>query len=539
MGSVEQLHETVRDAAATLVGDSAVARAVKLERPPRAELGDYSTNAALLLAPKLGLPPRDVAQTLAIELGSRLGSVLARTEVAGPGFLNLFLSDQWLAAALGGVLEAGDRFGAAEKAAAARIDVEFVSANPTGPLHIGHARGAAYGDALSRLLAFRGFEITREFYINDYGSQVRKLGESVAAIARGEPVASDGYHGDYVATLVPAERALQLDIDELSREALAACLEQIRASLERFGVRFDVWFSERSLHESGAVERVLERLAANGESYRSEGALWLRTSTHGDDKDRVLERSDGDTTYFASDIAYLEDKRSRGFDRMIYVWGSDHHGYEARMKSACAALGGDPETVELIALQFVHLVGGGGARVAMSKREGEYVTLAALGEPVGVDGARYFLRARAADPTGALDSARAGSRSADNPVYYVQYAHARIASLLAKLGSDRVEEALGEVAPVPSLHPSERALLKRLLAFPADLEDAAERRAPHRVATAVLDIAQQFTAFYRDCHVVGAKPRASESLRIALALATQRTLAISLGLLGVSAPDRM
>jgi arginyl-tRNA synthetase len=539
MGSLEQLHETVRDAAAALAGDGAVARAVKLERPPRAELGDYSTNAALLLAPKLGLPPREVAQTLAIELGGRLGSALARTEVAGPGFLNLFLSDQWLAAALGGVLEAGDRFGAAEQAAAARINVEFVSANPTGPLHIGHARGAAYGDALSRLLAFRGFEITREFYINDYGSQVRKLGESVAAIARGEPVASDGYHGDYVATLVPAERARQLDIDELSREALAACLEQIRASLERFGVRFDVWFSERSLHESGAVERVLERLAANGETYRSEGALWLRTSTHGDDKDRVLERSDGDTTYFTSDIAYLEDKRSRGFNRMIYVWGSDHHGYEARMKAASAALGSDPETVELIALQFVHLVGGGGARVAMSKREGEYVTLDELVEQVGVDAARYFLLARSHDTTVELDSDLAVSRSADNPVYYVQYAHARIASLLARLGSDRVKEALDEVAPVHSLHPSERALLKRLLTFPADLEDAAERRAPHRVATAVLDIAQQFTAFYRDCHVVGATPRASESLRIALSMATQRTLAISLGLLGVSAPDRM
>jgi arginyl-tRNA synthetase len=539
MGSLEQLHQTVRDAAATLAGDSAVARAVKLERPPRPELGDYSTNAALLLAPKLGLPPREVAQTLAVELGGRLGNALARTEVAGPGFLNLFLSDQWLAAALGGVLEAGDRFGAAELAATARINVEFVSANPTGPLHIGHARGAAYGDALSRLLAFRGFAITREFYINDYGSQVRKLGESVAAIARGEPVASDGYHGDYVAKLVPAERARQLDIDELSREALAACLEQIRTSLERFGVHFDVWFSERSLHESGAVERVLERLAANGESYRSESALWLRTSTHGDDKDRVLMRSDGDTTYFASDIAYLEDKRTRGFNRMIYVWGSDHHGYEARMKAACVALGGDPETVELIALQFVHLVGGGGARVAMSKREGEYVTLDELVEQVGVDAARYFLLARSHDTTVELDSDLAVSRSADNPVYYVQYAYARIASLMAKLGSDRVGEALGELSPVHSLHPSERALLKRLLTFPADLEDAAERRAPHRVATAVLDIAQQFTAFYRDCHVVGAKPRATESLRIALALATQRTLAIALGLLGVSAPDRM
>ena len=539
MGPLEELHQAVRDAAASLVGgDRAVARAVKLERPPRAELGDYSTNAALLLAPKLDLAPREVAEQLAVVLAARLGSGLARTEVAGPGFLNLYLSDRWLADALAGVLAAGDGFGSAELAAPTPINVEFVSANPTGPLHIGHARGAAYGDALARLLAFRGFDVTREFYVNDFGSQVRKLGESVRALALGESVPDDGYHGDYVAKLVPAERARELELDELSREALAACLEQIRASLERFGVHFDVWFSERSLHESGAVERVLAQLAALGESYSADGALWLRTTAHGDDKDRVLVRSGGETTYFASDIAYLEDKRSRAFQRMIYVWGSDHHGYESRMKAACAALGGDPDTVELIALQFVHLVGDG-VRVAMSKREGEYVTLDELVEEVGVDAARYFLLARSHDTTVELDSDLAVSQSADNPVYYVQYAHARIASLLAKLGPGRLEEALAEISPAEPLHPSERALIKRLLTFPWDLEDAAERRAPHRIASAVLDIAQQFTAFYRDCHVVGAEPRATESARIAIALASERTIAIALGLLGVSAPDSM
>ena len=346
IGPLEQLHDVVRDSAAALAGGGcAVARAVKLERPPRRDMGDYATNAALLLAPRLELPPRAVAEKLAVELAQRLGGGLDRTEVAGPGFLNLYLSGRWFADALAGVLAAGTRFGAVQQRDEARFNIEFVSANPTGPLHIGHARGAAYGDALARLLAFRGFDVTREFYINDFGTQVRKLGESVRAVALGEPVPEGGYHGDYVATLVPDDRARTLDIDELSREALAACLAQIRASLERFGVHFDVWFSERSLHEDGAVERAFTKLATAGESYAADGALWLRTTAHGDDKDRVLVRSDGEPTYFASDIAYLADKQARGFDRMIYVWGSEHHGYEGRMRAACESLGGAPEAV--------------------------------------------------------------------------------------------------------------------------------------------------------------------------------------------------
>jgi arginyl-tRNA synthetase len=539
MGPLEQLHAAVRDCAAALVdGDGAFAASAKLERPPRPELGDYSTNAALLLAPRLGVPPREVAERLGEKLAARLGGGLERTDVAGPGFLNLFVSDAWLTDALAGVLEAGDRFGSLEGAAHEPVDIEFVSANPTGPVHIGHARGAAYGDALARLLAFRGFDVTREFYVNDYGSQVRKLGESVRALARGEPVPEDGYHGEYVATLVDPQRAATLGIDELSREALAACLAQIKASLERFGVNFDVWFSERSLHDSGAVDAVLAQLAAQGESFTTEGALWLRTTAHGDDKDRVLVRSDGEPTYFCSDIAYLEDKRSRGFRRLLYVWGSDHHGYEARMKAACAALGGDPDSIELITFQFVHLVGGG-ERIAMSKREGEYVTLDELVDQVGVDAARFFLLARSHDTPVELDADLARRESGDNPVYYVQYAHARIASMLAKLQPGRVEQALAELAAFEPLHPSERALAKRLLAFPDNLADATERRAPHRVAAAALEIAQEFTAFYRDCRVVGAEPRQTESFRIALALASQRTIATALGLLGVGAPEVM
>jgi arginyl-tRNA synthetase len=540
MGPVEHLHEAVRGSAASLVGgDCALAAAVKLERPPRPELGDYSTNAALLLAPRLESSPRKVAGRLGAALEARLGGALDRTEVAGPGFLNLFVSDQWLIDALTGVIAAGERFGAVEIGAGESANLEFVSANPTGPVHIGHARGAAYGDALGRLMSFRGYDVTREFYVNDYGSQVRKLGESVRALALGEPVPEDGYHGDYVATLVPGERARTLDIDELSHEALAACLAQIRVSLERFGVSFDVWFSERSLHDGGAVEAALARLAELGETFSQEGALWLRTTARGDDRDRVLIRSDGQPTYFCSDIAYLENKRSRGFDRLVYVWGSDHHGYEPRMKAAWEALGGDRDAVELIAFQFVHLVVGGGARTAMSKREGEYVTLDELVERVGVDAARWFLLARSHDTTVELDVELATRQSSDNPVYYVQYAHARIASMLAKLEPGRVERALGALVAVEPLHPSERTLLKRLLAFPYDLADAAERRAPHRIAASALEIAQEFTAFYRDCRVVGAEPYETESLRIAIARAAQQTLATALGLLGVSAPEAM
>jgi arginyl-tRNA synthetase len=537
---LQTLHDSIRAAAAALAGDDGLldSASVKLEVPPRADLGDYSTNAPLLLAPRLGVPARELAQRLAGELGARLGSALERTEVAGPGFLNLYLRDEWFAQALSAVLAAGERFGAAALEQPLAIDVEFVSANPTGPLHIGHARQAAYGDALCAILAYRGYDVTREYYINDYGSQVTRLGETVRALARGEPVPDDGYHGDYVSTLVAPQRARELDLESLAAEAVQACLALIRASLERFGVHFDVWTSERALHERGAVERVLEALAEHGETYAADGALWLRTSAYGDDKDRVLMRTSGEHTYFTSDIAYLEDKRERGYGRLVYVWGADHHGYIARMKAACAALGGDPGALEIVIQQFVHLLGVEG-RTAMSKREGEYVTLDELVDEVGVDAARFFLLARSHDTTVDLDLDLAVRESAENPVYYVQYAHARIVSILDRAGTERVAQAVAHIAPVEPLHPSERALMRRLLAFPAELAEAAERRAPHRVASYALELAQDFTAFYRDCHVLGVEPAATESLRLALSVAARRTIARALELLGVSAPAQM
>jgi arginyl-tRNA synthetase len=541
--SLDGLRAAVLDAAATLAGEDVARRGeITLERPPRAELGDYSSNAALLLAPGLGQPPREVAQLLGGELEQRLGESLERFEVAGPGFLNLFLSDAWFGAALREVLCSGETFGAGGASPRERLLVEFVSANPTGPVHVGHARNAAYGDALARVLALHGHEVVREFYVNDAGSQVLKLGESIRALARGEEVAEDGYRGDYVKKLVAAlPEASTQGAAELGRAAVAVVMEQLRQSLAAFGVSFDIWAYESRLHagEPSPVDRVLELLEEHGHTYRSEGALWLRTSAYGDDKDRVLVRSNGEHTYFASDIAYHQDKRERGFERQIDVWGADHHGYVARMKAAYEALGGDPDHLEMLIMQLVHLVRRG-ERAQMSKRAGEFVTLDDLVQEIGVDAARWFLLSRSHDTTIDLDLDLAREQSAENPVYYVQYAHARIASVLAKAGAERVQRALAELGDVAELqHASEQRLVKELLVFPGEIQEAARRRAPHRIAAYALELAQQFTAFYRDCHVLDVQPPMMESLRIGLCVATQRTIAQALDLLGVGAPAEM
>jgi len=533
-----QLHETVLDAAAALVGeDGRDSLAVGLERPPQASFGDYSTNAALVLSPRLRRAPREVADQLGQELSSRLGDRLERVEVAGPGFLNVFLSDAWFERSLAEVAAAGEAFGGGGAASPERIDLEFVSANPTGPLTVAHGRHAAYGDALARILTFHGHEVTREFYVNDYGSQIRRLGESVRAWARGEPIPEDGYKGEYVADLVERERAKSLDLDELCVEALAACLAMVRTTLESFGVHFDAWVSERDLHDRGLVKTALEKLAEQEDTYTSDGALWLRTTTYGDDKDRVLERSGGDHTYFTSDIAYHVDKLARGFDRLIDVWGADHHGYTRRMQAVLRALS-VPDVLDIVILQFVHLIDGG-ERKAMGKRAGDFVTLDALIGEIGVDAARYFLVARSPDTTVDLDLALAVKHTNENPVYYVQYAHARICGVLAKAGEARVAEAVANPTAADPLHTSERALIKRVLAFGVEVAEAAERRAPHRIAVYALDLAQDFTAFYRDCRIVGAEPAQTESFRIVLALATRRTIERALDLLGLSAPTEM
>jgi arginyl-tRNA synthetase len=544
---VDQLREAVEAAAASAAGSDAPFPKSRpsLERPRQADHGDYATNAAMLLAPVMKAKPRDVADRLQSTLVDALGASLERVEVAGPGFLNLFLSDAWYVDGLAHVLGAGPTFGSGGAEVFEKIDVEFVSANPTGPLHVGHARNAAYGDALARLFSFVGHDVTREFYINDFGSQVANFGRSVQARARGEEVPEDGYVGDYVATLaLEIADAATRPVEDVGLEAVAMMVSRARASLHAFGVEFDVWFSEKSLHEedgsgSSGVSHGFDVLAAQGHSYRDEGALWLRTTDFGDDKDRVIERSTGEHTYFASDIAYAQSKRERGFDRMVYVLGADHHGYIGRMRAAYEALGGEPDRLDLLIMQFVHLVRGG-EKVSMSKRAGEFVTLDELVEEIGVDASRWFLLNRSHDTTIEVDLQLAKSETSDNPVYYVQYAHARIAAVLRKAGDVRVADALAEGFPPDlALHPSERALISKLLAWPAEAIDAAERRAVHRVASYALELAQAFSAFYRDCQVVGVEPVELESFRIALSVATQRTIGRALDLLGVSAPLEM
>jgi arginyl-tRNA synthetase len=544
--SPESLRRMLLATAAELAGvaDANGAGAqITLERPRRAQFGDYSTNAALLLAPGAGVAPRELAERLGGALQARLGASLERFEVAGPGFLNMFMSDAWLTAALAQALAAGAAFGAGGAAERERVLIEFVSANPTGPMHVGHARNAAYGDALARMLALQGHNVGREFYVNDAGTQVRKLGESIQALARGEAVAEDGYQGDYVADLANSlANAASADPAALGRAAVAIVIGQLAESLSAFRVSFDSWTYESALHEGdpSPVAHTLAILEQQGHTYRSDGALWLRTTDFGDDKDRVLVRSSGEHTYFASDIAYHQDKRERGFERQIDVWGADHHGYVHRMKAAYEALGGDPEELELLIMQLVHLMRSG-ERAQMSKRAGEFVSLDDLVAEIGVDAARWYLLARSHDTTVDLDLDLAAEQSSENDVYYVQYAHARIASMLAKVGAERVRSACAAVAELERepLDAAERALIEQLLAFPAELDEAAARRAPHRIAAYALALAQTFTAFYRDCHVVGAQPPALESSRIALCVLSGSTIARCLGLLGVDAPAQM
>jgi arginyl-tRNA synthetase len=530
---VSDLRGAVTQAAEDLRADGAVD--AKLDRPPRADFGDYSTNAAMLLAPTLGEPPRTIAERLGETLGERLGSAVERVEIAGPGFLNLFMTDAWYLDSLAAMRTAGSEFGRGD--AGERVQVEFVSANPTGPVTVAAARHAAYGDSLARILELAGNTVDREYYVNDAGTQIRKFGEAIGARARGEE--PEEYKGEYMIGL--AERipgASDGDPDEVAQLGVELTLHDIEETLQRFRVRMDRFFSERSLLESGAVERALENLEG---VYESEGALWLRTTALGDDKDRVLRRSTGELAYFGPDIAYHADKLSRGYDHLINVLGSDHHGYVKRIYAAWAALGGDPGAYEIVIMQFVNLLEGG-KRAQMSKRAGAIVTLDSLLDDIGVDAARWFLASRSADTSIDLDLELARSESQDNPVYYVQYAHARIASILRKAGDSRVDAALAADlgASDESFHPSARSLVKRLLEFPGEVREAGERRAPHRMTAYAHETAQEFSAFYRDCRVVGAAEEGGdEDVRLVICVLTKDVLARALDLLGVEAPDSM
>ncbi len=514
-----------------------------LERPPKPEFGDYSTNAAMLLAPVLGEQPRGTAEKLADELGRSLEGTIEKVEVAGPGFLNLFLSADWYRRAAGELAAAGDDLGrpvAPEGKVKERINVEFVSANPTGPGTAARGRHAALGDSIARLLEFTGHPVTREYYSNDRGGQIDLFGESIAARMKGEPVPEGGYEGEYVGELAKELQQEGLgtdDIDALSRRGTAQMLAAIEETLRRYGVVYDTWSSERALHESGAVERALEEVRHAGHVYESEGATWLRTTDFGDDKDRVLIRSEGDSTYFLSDIAYHRDKLERGSDRLINVLGADHHGYPPRLRAGLAVVGYDPDVLETPIVQLVHVVEGG-ERAQMSKRRGEFVTLDELIDDIGADAARFFMLQRSHDTTVDLDLELARKTSNENPVYYVQYAHARIASILRKAGEGAEERAAADFAALPA-EPSERALIKRLCELPDEVAEAAARRAPHRLCAYSMEVARDFHAFYRDCQVVGAEGEGVEEARLGLCLLTKRTIARTLGLLGISAPERM
>jgi arginyl-tRNA synthetase len=547
---VAELRSAVEQAAATLRdGAAAGGSRPTLERPPKPEFGDYSTNAAMLLAPTLGEQPRGTAERLAEELGRSLEGSAEKIEVAGPGFLNLFLSGAWYRGAAAQLVAQGDRLGRPPEGeqAADRVNVEFVSANPTGPITAAGGRGAALGDSIARVLEFAGHPVTREYYVNDRGGQIDRFAASIAARMAGNPVPDDGYEGDYIAELASALEAEGIDpadLESVGRRGIALILAAAEDTLRRYNVEFDTWSSERALHESGAVERALEQAREGGHVYESQGATWLRTTEFGDDKDRVLIRSDGDPTYLLSDMAYHRDKLERGSDRLIDVVGADHHGYVERLRAALAVLGYDPDRLEVAIMQLVNVIEGG-ERQQMSKRSGEFVTLDELIDDIGTDAARYFMLQRSHDTAVDLDLELARKTSNDNPVYYVQYAHARISSILRRsedesgVNAEERAEAADFTAPDWNVDAAERALIKRLCELPDEISETAQRLAPHRLCAYSTEVARDFHAFYRDCQVVGAEGEGVEDARLGLCLVTKRTIARTLGLLGISAPEEM
>jgi arginyl-tRNA synthetase len=538
----------VASGALPTVADGATLPTVEVSRPANDEHGDLASNLALKLARPYRRAPLDIAAALAAEIergNAEPTSPIASVDVAAPGFLNLRLSDLILEETIGSVLSAPETWGRVAPVRPRRVNVEFVSANPTGPLTIGNARGAFIGDLLCRILEAGGQAVTREYYFNDRGGQIPNLGASVAAIRRGEPIPDDGYHGDYVARLaadVPADlwaeaTASGADTNEIVGHWAALRVRGgIEASLERLGVHFDVWTTEASLHEGGWVRRAIERLRAGGHVYDQDRALWFRSTAYGDDKDRVIIRSDGRPTYFAADIGYVTEKFSRGFDHLIYVWGADHHGTVARVRNAAEAMGYDQSAVQMLLYSWVRFIRDG-VEISMSKRAGEFITLDELLEEVGVDAARWFFASRAATTGIDFDIELAKKQSADNPVYYVQYAHARVASILRKAA----ETGLAPGSDVTDgLRGGPEAALARVVArLPEVVEDAVIAEETHGVTAYATELATQFHAFYRDAKVVDPSQPERSAKRLALASATKTTLANALALLGISAPESM
>jgi arginyl-tRNA synthetase len=548
------LSEVVLAAVRSAVDDGELAVAVPasahVERPKNRDHGDYASNIALQLAGAAGRPPREVAAILAARL--QRDGAFQRVDVAGPGFLNFTLASAAQGRLARAIVEAGPAYGRTDTLTKQRINLEFVSANPTGPIHLGHTRWAAVGDSLHRILEAAGADVTSEFYINDAGVQLEMFGLSLYAAARGEPAPEGGYGGEYVADIarqitaadpglldLPAEQA----VHAFRERGYPLMLAEIKGSLERFGVRFDVWFSERSLHEQGSIDHALSELRAQGHVYEHDGAVWLRTTDFGDDKDRVLVKRDGSTTYLAADAAYYIDKRERGFDKCIYLLGADHHGYIGRLKAIAACAGDDPdEHIEVLIGQLVNLVKNG-EPVRMSKRAGNIVTLDDLVDLVGVDGARYSLARSSSDSALTLDVDLVTRQAADNPVYYVQYVAARTAAVARNARELGLDRGPGEAFRPELLdHEREGILLGALGEFPRVVATAAELREPHRVPRYLEELAGTYHRFYDACRIL---PRGDEEptdlhrARLWLNDATRTVIANGLQLLGVSAPERM
>ncbi|MGA0066920.1 MAG: arginine--tRNA ligase [Candidatus Nanopelagicales bacterium] len=522
---------------------------VVIERPRSKEHGDYATPVALTLAKTAGRPPREIADLVAARLAQVSG--VAQTEVAGPGFINIRLATDAQGAVARAVVEAGDGYGNVDLLVGRRFNVEFISANPTGPIHLGHTRWAAVGDAIARVLAAAGADVATEFYINDRGVQMDRFGASVMAVAHGRPVPEDGYHGAYIADLaarIVAEHPdfLTLPDDEqlvaFREAAYALQLEQQQQVLELFRTHFDVWYSERSLHDSGAVERGMARLREQGHVFDEDGATWLRTTDFGDDKDRVLVKADGELTYFASDTAYYVDKRTRGFDTAIYLLGADHHGYVNRLRAVAACAGDDMDSsVEVLIGQLVKMMRDG-QEIKLSKRAGTLITLEELIEEVGVDAARYSLIRYPVDSPLTLDLDVIIQRTNDNPVYYVQYAHARVSSVLRNAADLRIDWREAPFDPALLADEREGDLLRALAEFPAIVASAAELREPHRIPRYLESLATAYHRFYDVCRVLPRGDEPVEGIHIArlwLCAATRQVLANGLALCGVTAPERM
>jgi arginyl-tRNA synthetase len=550
----EQLQDVVRTAVGGAVGRGVLAVEVPdevvVERPRNREHGDYATNAALRLAKTAGRPPREVAELLAAELREHPG--IAKVDVAGPGFLNITLAQGALGQIAVNAVTAGPAYGHTDVLAGQRLNLEFVSANPTGPVTLGSTRWAAVGDALARLLEASGARVSREYYVNDAGAQIERFARSLQAAALGRPVPEDGYLGDYVdivARQVVDGTPGLLDLPEdqqvavFADKGIAEMVAEIRATLDDFGVHFDTFFSEKTLHESGALEKAVARLREQGHVFERDGAVWLRTTDYGDDKDRVLVKADGEPTYFAADCAYYLDKRSRGFDRVVILLGADHSGYVGRYKALVAAAGDNPEAhLEIQIGQLVNLVKDG-EPVRMSKRAGNFVLLTDLVDAVGIDAARYALARASVDQQIDIDADLWSRQTNDNPVFYVQYAHARISSVLRN--AEDLGLALGEPGDVDVaalVHERESDLLRAIGEFPRILSAAAEFRAPHRVARYLEELAGTYHRFYDSCRVLPRGDEEATSLttaRLWLCAATATVLRNGLGVLGVTAPERM